>query len=242
LNIELARIRDVVNQPALGEIRLQWWLDAVNLTYSGGVPGHPVMEALAPAIEHGRLSFASFCNMIEARRFDLYDDPMPTLNALEGYLGETAAALIQMSALIIDRKRAEGCAEAAGLAGVAMGIPGLMRLLPMHRSRGQCFIPSEVLEKHGLTPGDLIAGRHHETLSAVLGEMQSFAWLRLEEARSKRPTIASQVYPAFLPVALAETYLHRLKSLGLASLHRTAEVSQLKRQWRLYWCARRRVF
>jgi phytoene synthase len=147
-----------------------------------------------------------------------------------------------MSALIIDRKRAEGCAEAAGLAGVAMGIPGLMRLLPMHRSRGQCFIPSEVLEKHGLTPGDLIAGRHHETLSAVLGEMQNFAWLRLEEARSKRPTIASQVYPAFLPVALAETYLHRLKSLGLASLHRTAEVSQLKRQWRLYWCARRRVF
>jgi phytoene synthase len=59
---------------------------------------------------------------------------------------------------------------------------------------------------------------------------------------AKRPTIASQVYPAFLPVALTETYLHRLKSVGAASLQRVAEVSQLKRQWRLYWCARRRVF
>ena len=47
------------------------------------------------------LPLAAFDNLLEARIFDLYDDPMPTLNDLEGYAGETASALIQLGAMIL---------------------------------------------------------------------------------------------------------------------------------------------
>jgi phytoene synthase len=43
---EVARIRDTVTDPVLGEIRLQWWRDAL-LTGSGG---HPVASALVETI------------------------------------------------------------------------------------------------------------------------------------------------------------------------------------------------
>ena len=33
--------------------------------------------------------------------FDLYDDPMPSLNDLEGYAGETSSALIQLAAIVL---------------------------------------------------------------------------------------------------------------------------------------------
>ena len=204
--------------------------------------GHPVIEALAPAVERGDLPKSSLLNMIEARRFDLYDDPMPALNDLEGYLGETAAAVIQMSALVLDRQKAQACAEAAGLARVAMGIAGLLRLLPLHRARGQCYVPVDLLAQHALTPADLIAGSPERALDRVLSNLRGVALDRLEQARRKSHSIAPEVFAAFLPVALTDIYLDRLNKLGPDSLSRTADVSQLKRQWRLYWSARRKMF
>ena len=102
-NIELTRVRDMVSEPQLGEMRLTWWHDVVAAIYRGEVTAHPVAEELARAIEAGGLPQAGLVNMIEARRGDLYDDPVPTLGDLEGYLGETASALMQMGALVARR-------------------------------------------------------------------------------------------------------------------------------------------
>ena len=48
LHHELARIPFTVSEPALGEIRLQWWQDQL-LALGEGRPatGHPALEALA---------------------------------------------------------------------------------------------------------------------------------------------------------------------------------------------------
>ena len=65
----------------------------------GDVAAHPVAAALIETIAHCRLPVGPFFDLIEARVFDLYDDPMPTLADLEGYTGETSAALLQLAAL-----------------------------------------------------------------------------------------------------------------------------------------------
>jgi phytoene synthase len=123
-----------------------------------------------------------------------------------------------------------------------MGMAGLMRSLPLHRARGQCFLPRDILDRHGLTPANLIAGRPEEKLTVAIGELRTIALERLEEARSNRAAVAPSVFPAFLPVALTEPYLDRLKELAARSLTSDAGISQLRKQWRLYWCARRKVF
>ena len=97
-------------------------------------------------------------NYLDARIFDLYDDPMPSRNDLEGYCGETASALIQLASLILDASAAPRFADVAGHAGCAQAIAGLLRLLPIHRARGQCYVPKDILAAAGTSPEEFVAG------------------------------------------------------------------------------------
>src|SRR5579871_3962188 len=66
LNCELARIGDNVQQPILGEIRLQWWRDALEAARKGDPRRHDVLEAMARVFSEADLPLASFERMIEA--------------------------------------------------------------------------------------------------------------------------------------------------------------------------------
>src|SRR6185503_16244699 len=50
-NYEIARIRELVHEPLPGEIRLQWWRDALQGSARGDVGRHPVAGALLTSIE-----------------------------------------------------------------------------------------------------------------------------------------------------------------------------------------------
>ncbi len=95
---EVARVRDAVSEPALGEIRLQWWRDALT---SGDIGGHPIATALIETVRTFALPLAAFEMLLDARSFDLYDDPMPSLSDLEGYAGETTSSLLHLAAMIL---------------------------------------------------------------------------------------------------------------------------------------------
>ncbi|MBP0649872.1 squalene/phytoene synthase family protein, partial [Mycobacterium tuberculosis] len=82
---EVAGVRDHVTAPLAGEVRLQWWRDALADPAKGR--GHPLAEAVAAVVARRHLPVAALQNVIDARVFDLYDDAMPSLNDLEGYLG-----------------------------------------------------------------------------------------------------------------------------------------------------------
>ena len=65
---------------------------------------------------------------------------------------------------------------------------------------------------------------------------------RLGEARALRHAIPPAALPAFLPVSLAELYLDRAGRLGEAARDKPVEISQFRRQLRLWWKARRDSF
>lgn len=232
-NAELARVRDQVSQPMLGEIRLQWWDDAVTGIYAGTTPDHPVLQLLAYAIAAADLPLHAFRNMIEARKTDLYDDPMPSLTDLEGYLGETSSALIQLAALVLAGEEALRTPTVSGYAGVAVGIAGLMRSLPEHRARGQCYVPLDLLARRGLSPAHVLAGRGDAAMAVVLAELRHLAESRLDEARAAQAEVPVAALPAFLPASLAETYLRKLSRVGAGVLTKGAAVPQVWRQLRL---------
>jgi 15-cis-phytoene synthase len=211
-NVEIARIRETVSEPQIGLVRQQWWLDTIDGIYAGRTPDHPVAQALTQAIAKGDLPKHALHNLIIAREFDLFDDPMPTLSDLEGYLGETSSSLIQMAALILSK----GAAEAAGLAGVAFGLAGVLRL---HRSR---YLPRDMVQTLG----------EKETIN----QLCTHARKRLTEARALHGDIPAPAMPAFLPASLTELYLRRIERGS------TREVSQLRRQFTLWWAARNNRF
>jgi len=52
-NHEVARVRETVREPLAGEVRLQWWRDAV-ASGGGEARAHPVAAALIDSIERFR--------------------------------------------------------------------------------------------------------------------------------------------------------------------------------------------
>lgn len=210
-NLEIARVREMVSNPLPGEIRLQWWRDAIDRREPAA---NPVATALLETIEKFRLPVAALQNLIDARVFDLYDDPMPSLADLEGYAGETASAVIQLSAIILNGGDDPGTHEAAGHAGVAYALTGLLRSLPIHAARGQCFMPKDVLARYGAGTEDIIARRVSPGLLAALGDLVNAARGHQRATEQRLATIPAAVGAAFLPNALVEAYLKRLLPLG----------------------------
>ena len=84
-NHEVAKVRETVSEPMLGQIRLQWWREAIDGLYAGKARAHPVVEALArdARVREGGLSRAHFDRLIDAREFDLAGRAPATLAELE---------------------------------------------------------------------------------------------------------------------------------------------------------------
>ncbi|MBB5572393.1 MULTISPECIES: phytoene/squalene synthase family protein [Rhizobium] len=226
-NAELARIRDLVHEPLPGEVRMQYWRDLLEGQAHGSSAANPVAAELLAAIELHRLPRQTLIDMIDARIFDLYDDPMETRGILEGYAGETASALIQLASLVLSPEDARRSAEAAGHAGVAQAIAGLLLLMPLHRRRGQLYLPLEILTATGLDRNAFLAGEDKARISAAI---EAFAGLGREHLAKVRAAggISPAVFPAFLPVVLAEPVLKRAQALGA----KVFEQSFLQPQWR----------
>ena len=231
-NAEIAGIRDRIREALPGEIRLQWWRDVIASGDSSG-GGHPLAAALVHAIEAHGLPRAAFDAYLEARIFDLYDDPMPGRADLEGYCGETASAVIQLAALVLDPAAAPKVTELAGHAGCAQAIVGLLRLLPIHRRRGQCFLPRDMLAAVGTTPEGFLAGDDEDAACRAVAAMAALGAEHLSVFLSGAGSLRPSLRPAFLPVALAPAYLAAVVRDPAAALSRSADISHLRRHWLL---------
>nr|WP_137831028.1 phytoene/squalene synthase family protein [Methylobacterium sp. L1A1] len=238
-SLTVARVREAAGNPMAGEIRLQWWRDALQGEARGDVRANPVAAALEDAIVARRLGRQPFVDLIDARVFDLYDDPMPRVNDLEGYCGETAASLIRLSALVLADGAEPGGAAAAGHAGVAYGITGLLRALPWHARQGQLYLPGDLLRKNGVTREDIVTGRGGPGLLRSCAELRALARQHLASYAAARATIIPAARPAFLPVALIEPYLSAMERPGYDPLNTTIEIARWRKIWRLWRTARR---
>lgn len=238
-NIETARVRDQISQPLPGEIRLQWWrdtLEAAATAEDAGSPGHPVAEALTKAMRDHALPFPAFDRFLEQRIFDLYDDPMPSRENFEAYAGGTASTLITLACLILDPSATRQASDAAGHAGVAQLAAGILRLLPIHRRRGQVFIPADLLDAAGCTRDALLAGEPEPTARAVAA-MSAFAREHFAAYRVASASLPASLRPAFLPAELTPAYLDRIEAGGERG--GSVLIGPFRRSW-TYWRAMRR--
>jgi 15-cis-phytoene synthase len=235
---EVGRLREFMREPIAGEMRLQWWRDALSGPRRAEVAGHPVAAALSDTIERFALPVAAFENLLIARTFDLYDDPMPSLNDFEGYCGETCSVLFRLSALVLGQGRDLGGAEAAGHAGVAYATVGLLRALPVTSARGQVFLPADILSRHGVSRDDIAARRDSPGLRAALAELRAHARRHLHESRAHLSQCQSEITPAFLPLATIPLYLARMDRSRYAPFGAIVEAPPWRLQWALWRAAR----
>jgi phytoene synthase len=241
-NMEIARVRDVASEPMMGEVRLQWWKDLIGGQPHGNAAAHPIAAALQRAIADHALPRQSLINMIEARQFDLYDDPMPDRNTFEGFAGETASALIHLCAQVLNAERSAGSAAVAGHAGVAQLVAGLLLLLPTHRARGQLYIPADILKAADLDRERFLAGKETGQINQAVSAFAALGREHLRRARDDRGAIAPDCFAAFLPVAMAGPVFDRAEKHGALLLETALVLPQWRRQIRFWNAARKGLF
>lgn len=225
---DIARVRSRVSEPMLGEIRYQWWRDVLTGERSGGET--PVAAALLDMIDRFALPREKLVSLIDARLFDLYGDPMPTVAALEAYTRATAGNLFQLGAQILDP--AADATGAARHAGMAYGVTGLLRGLPWQVAGGQTYIPRELYSAPDLR-------RDRPALDAALAKLRALVRAHLAALAADPIARTGAAAPAFLPAALCELYLRQMEKPGYDPLTSLPEVPQWRRQWRLWRAARK---
>ncbi len=239
-NIEMSRVSETVSEPLLGEIRLQWWRDILEGKEPGDAKASPVAAALVDTIVQHDLPKAPLIKLIEARLSrEVYNDPIDSAAALESYAEATSANLFRLAALMLGGKEAVAAYDAAGNAGIAYAVTGLLRALPWNLARGQIFIPADFLAKHGAAREELIAGQVSPGAYAALDELRTLARAHLAAFAEKLPGVSRKFRPALLPAALCEPYLKQAERPGYHPLKSIVELPQWKRQWYLWRASRR---
>ena len=239
-NVEISRVREQVSQPLPGEMRLQWWTDMLAGAGHGGVEGNPVAAELLLAIRNWRLPVERLSRLIDEHQFDLYNDPMPTIAALEGYINDTSSALFSLGARIAGSQSDE-IEHLARHAGLAQGMAQVLAALPLDASRRQLFVPLQLLEGNGSDLEEVFAGRQTPNLRAALDQLIGEAQAHLKTALGLLATAPPQVRPLFLPLALVGRNLQRMSRADNDPF--VAQVtSRFRTLWVLWRASRSRRF
>ncbi len=237
-NLEVAQVRERIHEPMAGEVRLQWWREAVEGARAGEATANPVAAALLDTIERRSLARHLLSELVDGRSFDLYDDPMPTLAVLEAYVDATSGELIRLAASVLTSRRS-GLVDAATHAGRAYAFTGLLRAFALHASRRQLYVSLDLLGRHGVTRDQALSGKTTPGLLAALAELRALARKHLDAARAHLKNVPPEAAPAFLPAALAPLYLAPMERPGYDPFRTPIEVPQWRRQWTLWRAARR---
>jgi phytoene synthase len=241
LNLELARVRGAARGPMAGEIRLQWWSEALAGGRRGEVAGSPVAAALLTTIARHRLPVEPLQALVEARRLDLYDEPPATLAEFEGYAINVSGNLFATAVRVLG---GGPLTDALGRhAGVVHATAGLLEALPAQVAAGRLFLPVDVLARVGTDRVRVLQGHDRAELRAATGELLHLAHRHVLEARRMMGSAPIDIVPALLAVAPARATLERMKRWGYDPLV-PPKLPQWQRQWLIWRAARRpqRIF
>jgi phytoene synthase len=240
--IELARVRELAREPMPGEIRLQWWREVVDGKRDGEARANPVAAALLEAIETHGLARDRLQAMIDARGFDLYDAPFDSIADWERYAEETDGVVVGSTMTVLAGPQAAD-PEIAARAGRALAGLTVLQRLPLHLSRGQCYVPLEILGHFGAKIEDALAGRITPEWRAALAEFRLRIRRDLDAAAGLTGRVPESALPALLPCALVRPLLKVMEKDRYDPL-RPEELPQWRRQWLIWRAARnpKRIF
>ena len=214
-NAEVAHVRDHVTQPLPGEIRLQWWRDALSGegqdTDRDAVEGNPVAAELQRAVARHDLPVETLVRLIDAHVFDVYDDPMPDMAALEAHCRDTSAALYGLRARVLGAALPD-VQRAADHAGIAEGLVDVMLALPRHAARRQLYLPADVMNLYGVVSEEMFLHQASAPLKDALAHLRREAKRQFDQALALLGDVTPPARPAFLPLATIGKILAHLET------------------------------
>lgn len=227
-NLEVARAPWVTREPLIAQMRLQFWRDAIAGIYGGTPQKHEVILPLAVVIHKAKLPRELFESLIDARHFDIGQNPHSSRESFDLYIENTSGALMELAALALGagKEAIPTIRDFAYGAGVAKLLQALSALF----AAGRDPVPTGwVLDR------DLIAtGAVSEPLSRATSEIAGEALRRLNRARQHRNLVPHSALAALLPGRDAGIVLRNILK-SPENVLQLAPLSEFRQRWSLLW-------
>lgn len=223
---ETGRIGRDVRDPAIGEIRIRWWRDALDAGRNGTPSGNPIADAFANVVVRHKLSQDAIHGLFDANVHGLYGDPPPSVEALRQELVLKEAVAFRFAAQILGAgpdvsTSTPASASPCDDAGAAYGLARLGRHLPYALAAGRMPLPPEWTCDNQLD------------MRAAMVHLATLSRTRLERVKGGWHTMSIELKTALMPVALVEPYLRVLEKPGHDAAHDVADVAPLVRVSRI---------
>ncbi len=229
-NYEISRIRESISEVMLGEIRLQWWREAIDDIFQGTTRKHDIIPALAKAIGRHDLSREIFMEILDGRTRDIYDESPKDIPALTAYLDRTSGNLSRLAVHILGQRDMD---DLAGQLGIAWGFVGMVRSVCYYNSLKKNFMPQELLTGSGHAGHPFLSPDRPDEAKAVIRELCQQAEQHLDHIRNDKGRIKPESRSLFLLSALTRSYLKTIKKAGYNPFRLSEQADALFRHWRL---------
>lgn len=238
-NLEVARTREIVSEPILGQIRLQWWRETIEGIYAGTAREHPVVEALSETCQRHNLDRRKIEALIDAREVDMDDGAPSDMPALEAYAANTSGCL---SRLVMETLGAtsEVTLTAAEQVGSAWALVGLARSVAFHAQHQRIYIPADLLSEYEVAQRQLFDLKPSVGLNKSIQRMVGVAETKLKQARAMGAEITRPERKGLLLATLADRYIAKMRKAGFDPF--AIPTSEPPRVLRLSWLAWRGAY
>jgi phytoene synthase len=230
---EVDDVVDECTDAAIARTKLAWWRNEVHAIY-GGVPRHPVTQALAAVIARTPLPEAQLQEIIDGMEMDLDRDRYADFAALEVYCHRVAGVVGLLSAQIFGATDPR-TAEYAHALGIAFQLTNIVRDVGEDARRGRIYLPQDELARFGVTANDIFRARESDAFRALM-EFQveralawydrAFALLPAADRRAQRPGLVM--------AAIYRTLLVEIRADGCRVLTTRTSLTPLRKLW-LAW-------
>ncbi len=241
-NTEIARIRETVSEPLIGQMRLQWWRDVLTAVAQGERPqkGHPVAEPLADLIIDTNLSFSHFEALLTAREMDVAEESVESFTDLIDYCSNTSSTL-SLLALECLEVTDETTFKAAQSLGVAWALTGIARSVRHYALAGKAVLPASMMEEANLTLHDLQSPDASRKTAPAISKLVNAARDYLQQTRRVKKSVDLRAMPVLLHSVLAEQYLSQIERCDFDLFHPRLKAMRPSVP-RLWWNAWRKDF
>lgn len=212
-NIEIAKVSEVVTEPLIGRMRLQWWRDTLDRLYAGEAVAHEVARPLGVAIAAAQLDRDHFDRLIDAREFDIDRTPPADFATLRSYAEGTSAPLLALALQVTGAGRT-AAADIARSIGTAWALTGLLRAVPFHARQRRLYLPQDRLMDHSVRTQGLFDLKPTPGLAEVVRDIGLYARELLDEAPRVLSGVSKAARSPALIASLARYYLADLERAG----------------------------
>ncbi|KAF9649422.1 hypothetical protein BDM02DRAFT_3268747 [Thelephora ganbajun] len=252
--IELATVQDHITQPIIGQMRMQFWKDAVKSIGKGTPPNHPVALALYDTARRADLPAYHLKRIIDAREAELHSPTHMTLDSLLAHAESTSSTLNYLFLRVLSLHTSDLLSHAASHMGVAQAITTLLRALPYHAAQRRMVIPAEITAKHGVNQetvfrsiggGRVDAEENGKKLEEAVFEFATVAndhVLTAREMFKEGGKVPVRAMPLFLSMIPVINFLQRLEAANFNAFEPTLQRKDWKLPWRIWSGYHKRTF